>query len=124
MNGKSGFVFSTTFMTTLDIAIVIMNQERKKMTYKQAHLLLRHSSKEITKAMAKKCNWELTMEPQPCVGCQIAKARRKNMNKEASKKSKRPGERLSIDTSTVKRKDQTQLQKYWLMIVNKAMDMK
>ena len=47
VNGKTGFVFSTTFMTTLDIAIVMMNQERKKMTYKQAHLLLGHPSKEI-----------------------------------------------------------------------------
>ena len=63
VNGKSGFVFSTTFMMTWDIAMVMMNQKRKKMTYKQAHLLLEHPSKEITKATAKKCNWELTMEP-------------------------------------------------------------
>ena len=113
VNGKTGFVFSAMFMTTLDMAMVMMNQERKKMTYKQAHLLLGHPSKEITKATAKKCNWELTMEPQPCIGCQIAKARQKNMNKEATKKSKTPGERLCIDTSMVKRKDQTRLQKYW-----------
>ena len=99
MNGRSGFVFSTTFMTISDIAMVMMNQERRKMMYKQAHSLLGHPSKEIRKATAKKCNWELTTEPQPCVGCQIAKKRRKNMNKEASKKPKVPGERLCIDIS-------------------------
>ena len=37
VNRRSGFVFSTTFMTTLDIAMLMMNQERRKMTYKQAH---------------------------------------------------------------------------------------
>ena len=67
VSGRSRFVFSTMFMTTLDIAMVMMNQERRKMTYKQAHLLLGHQSKEIRKATAKKYNWELTTEPQPCV---------------------------------------------------------
>ena len=49
VNGRSGFVFSTAFMTTLDIAMIMMNQERRKMMYKQAHSLLGHPSKEIIK---------------------------------------------------------------------------
>ena len=118
-----GFLFSAEFMTSNNMAMVSLKQN-KTMTYKQAHLILGHIGEDKVRATAAKFGWNLTTNNCICEGCAITKAKQKNMNREAENKSTTPGERLMIDTSSIKDPKGKETGKFWLLIVDKATDMK
>jgi hypothetical protein len=71
------------------------------MTYTEAHQKLRHLGEEVAKATAIKIGWKMTKKTKECESCSIGKASQKNLNKTASRKSKKPGQVFASDISSV-----------------------
>ncbi|MFN7263265.1 MAG: reverse transcriptase domain-containing protein [Cyanobacteriota bacterium] len=93
--------------------------------YENAHALLGHPGKNKLVGTSERLNWSLSKQTtNACGECLVAKAQRMKLNKESSNQSLLPGERLMIDTSSVKNKTKNRLGKYWLLVVNEATGMK
>ncbi len=89
----------------------------KKMDINRAHEILGHINKNQLIQTSKIYGIELTGDLMVCEGCSLAKSRSKCIKKATENKSKRPGERIFIDTSgpfskTIKGN------RYWIKIVD------
>jgi len=116
-------VFGTTIRPSTGVALVSETKINK--TFEEAHQILGHPGKELLASTSERLNWKLTGNQNvPCEECLIAKAKRANVNKEATNKSVIPGERISIDISSVKTKDNLKSGRFWLLVVDEATDMK
>ena len=74
---------------------------------------------------AKSIDWQMENKKEDeCTACIQAKAKRMNLEKKADNPSQIPGERLFIDTSSVKDNKKRQTGKYWLMVVDECTSMK
>ena len=88
-----------------EVAVAGSNVElTKSMSIDKAHQLLGHADKEATRAMALALGWHIRIgKMKPCEHFAIAKAKQKNVNKDASaKKAERPNERWSHGIATIK----------------------
>ncbi len=82
---------------------------------------LGHPSEEITKQTAQYYGWKITGTFKPCSNCQTAKSKQNSVMKETGTKSTIPGERIFIDTSSVRTKSFGG-SKFWLLVVDDCTD--
>ena len=73
----------------------------KSITVQQAHVLFGHVSEDATRKMAAAFGIKVTGSMELCDACALAKGKQKNVSKDTSVSSTRPGERLYIDLSSV-----------------------
>ena len=99
------------------------NENRKRMHIEDFHRLLGHPSEAKTRDTATWMNIELFGRLDKCESCNLGKAKRKKIAKEAQNKSKIPGQRLYIDLSSI-RDESSGGKKHWLLIVDEATDYK
>ena len=76
-------------------------EKGNKMDVKEFHKRIGHPSEEVTRATAGNMGVELTGKYEVCEDCALAKSRRKPIPKEAENKAKDPGERMSVDLSSI-----------------------
>jgi hypothetical protein len=78
-----------------------------KMTIKQAHDKLGHSSEDNTRKTAKQLGWEITPGTlRPCESCAAGKAKQKNVPKLSDGEPAEEGKiRIYLDIATVKRQE-------------------
>ena len=81
------------------------------------HQVFNHASEEVLRATAKEYNWTLTGKYRPCLSCQVANAKQKNVPKETTNISTIPGERLCLDLTTMRDKSFGG-NKHWLVMVD------
>lgn len=122
---QQGHVFGTTIIPASGDATAFIAGARTSKKYMEVHQLLGHPGRDKLLGTCERLNWKLTgEEPSTCEDCLIGKARRMNMNKESKNRSTKPGERIMIDISSVKSKDQRKIGRFWLLVVDEATDMK
>ena len=87
----------------------------------QLHRALGHPGEDLVRATAAHYGWKLRNKMEPCEDCMLAKSRQKDVSKKPSEKSEAVGERLMIDTTSVKA---TSIggAKYWLVIMDDKSD--
>ena len=85
------------------------------MDYAKFHRKCMHCSYELTESTAKAMGLKLINTPEKCVACAVGKTKVKTVAKNNKNRSKVPGERLYVDTSSVRDKFRG-VSKYWLMI--------
>lgn len=73
----------------------------KSITIQQAHALFGHVSETATRKMADAFGIKVTGTMELCDACALAKGKQKNVAKETTTTSSKPGERLYIDISSV-----------------------
>jgi hypothetical protein len=95
----------------------------KNVSVSDLHGVLGHPSYEIVRATAKKLGLKLNGIDAPCESCAMGKAKAKAIVKVSASKSNIPGERLSLDLSSIKARSLGG-SKYWLLIVDEATNMK
>ena len=84
------------------------------------HRVFGHMSEETTRKTAKYYDVEIQGKFEPCESCLLGKAKQKNTNKESTRdKSKKPGERMYLDISSIKSESYGG-RKFWLLIVDEA----
>ena len=86
------------------------------------HTLLGHPSEETLRLTAKNYAVKVHGKFNPCFACALAKSKQKRIKKESETKSKTRGERLYIDTSSIKTISFGGA-KFWLLIVDDYSDM-
>ena len=119
-----GHVFGTTITPMQGSETAFLGAQASK-NYMEIHQLLGHPGRDKLLGTSERMNWKLTgEEASTCEDCLIGKARRMNLNKESKNRSTRPGERIMIDISSVKSKDQRKIGRFWLLVVDEATDMK
>jgi len=119
---SKGHVFGTTIESLAATALVSGTSTNK--TYDQAHQVLGHPGKELMIATSKRLKWKLDGDTElPCEECLIAKAKRANVPKIAKHYATKPGERIMIDTSSVRSQDHVS-GRFWLLVVDEATNMK
>jgi hypothetical protein len=131
--GKSKTVFDRTIKTskglvvgvkivsrTDDLANVMLDR-RKSIDISVLHGVLGHPSEDITKKTADYYGWKITGKFKPCYDRQTAKSKQNAVPNESETKSIIPGERLYIDTSSVKAKTFGG-SKFWLLVVDDCTD--
>ena len=106
------------YYETANTAIVNHNVD-----YHEAHQKLGHPGHDTTRATALKLGWTLTKEEKPCESCPIGKARQKNLNREAGRKSEGPGQVFASDLSWISTQSAGG-KKYWLLVVDQYTSMK
>jgi hypothetical protein len=120
MPTSKGFVVGMEMLPTTrnrgNMAIVALDKgQRVKM--KDLHGLLTHVGEDTARKTAKHYEWEVYGTLEPCNHCATAKARQKNMNKSVESKSEIPGERLLLDSSSVKGLSYGN-KKFWQLVVD------
>ena len=120
IGSPTGYVYGAIINPTHAVGISAIAQ---KLEYKEAHDKLGHPGSDKLKKTAERLAWELNHEDSPCEDCLTGKAKRNNMNKAATNKSTKAGERLMIDISSVKN-NRKNGKKYWLMVIDEASSMK
>jgi len=117
-----GHVFATTLIPSTNYEIAQINLP---IGYEKAHQILGHPGQNKLLGTADRLGWTLAAKAEKeCEDCLKGKARRLNLNKESKNKSKKAGERLMIDISSIKNSNKQQVGRYWLLIVDEATDMK
>ena len=107
-----------------EVAIVSANAKlTKSMSIDKAQGLLGHANEEATRLMASRLGWHIRVgKMKPCEHCAVAKAKQKNVNKDASaKKAERPNERWSHDIATInppKKSDLIMARPNWHILVD------
>jgi Reverse transcriptase (RNA-dependent DNA polymerase)/gag-polypeptide of LTR copia-type len=86
------------------------------------HLLLGHACESTIRATAKHYGLTLKGSYAVCTDCALAKARQKNVNKETSVVSTKPGERFYLDISSTKARSFGGA-KFWLLVIDHFTDM-
>jgi hypothetical protein len=105
---------------TDDLANVMLDRG-KSINISVLHGVLGHPSEDITKKTAEYYGWKITGKFKPCSDCQIAKSKRNAVPKESETKSTISGERLYIDTSSVKT-ESFGGSKFWLLVADDCTD--
>ena len=118
---KSGFVLGVKMSQMVrDGALASLNQG-DVVKINDLHCQLGHVSEDATRQTAKFYGWKLQGTMTECAECAIAKSRQQNLNKEKEPKAQTKGERLFIDTSSIKNKS-IGGNKFWLLAVDDATD--
>jgi hypothetical protein len=116
-----GHVFGTTMIPNG----TEMAQVNLTVGYKQAHEILGHPGRNKLLGTTERLKWPIGEKSViECEACLKGKAHRLKMNKEAKNKASQAGERIMIDISSVKNKDNKKCGRFWLLIVDEATDMK
>ncbi len=88
--------------------------------HEDAHQLLGHPGRNKLFGTSESLKWNLSNQVlNQCEDCLKGKANRMRLNQEAT-----AGERLMIDISSVKSKEKKKVGKYWLLVIDKATNMK
>ena len=126
IQSENGVIYAIDMIPTNDNKAMVAARQSRTMELQQVHGLLGHVGFQMTVATAHKNGWKIDHNNlnDTCKSCQIGKAKRKDLHREAKNKSNIAGERLMIDMSLVKGNNQKQVGKFWLLIVNKAANMK
>ena len=66
------------------------------------HQVFNHAGEEALRKTAKAYNWHVTGKMEPCVECQKSNIKQKGVSKYTDTKSTKPGERIFIDTTSIK----------------------
>ena len=116
----TGHVFGIRTMKNKEAANVTLTKPNTKWI----HEAFCHSNMTQAKLAAKRLgmNVETVDEKYDCEECKIAKAKQKPVPKVDTNKSSTPGERLCIDTSSVK--TSKSLQRFWVLVEDQATCMK
>ena len=118
-----GHIFGTTISPVSALALVSNTKIQK--TFEEAHQVLGHPEKKLIQGTSNRLGWKLMGEDMTaCEECLIAKARRTNLPKTAKNPSKTPGERIMIDISSVRNKENIKSGRFWLLVVDEATNMK
>jgi hypothetical protein len=133
--GKFGIVFDRTIEAgsgfllgirlvpaSTDEAAYLTLPEKGKIKYENLHAMLGHPGSASVQRTANYLGLELTGSAEKCPDCATAKMRKKNIPKENENRSLTPGERLYIDTSSVKSKSYGG-NKFWSLAVDEATGM-
>ena len=97
-------------------------EKTKHWDINRMHNVFNHASEEVLRKTAESYGWKVTGKMETCDACKIANARQKDVPKESHTKSTKPGERIFIDTSSIKEKTMGG-SKFWLGCVDDATDM-
>ena len=98
---------------------------RQRLDYERAHQILGHPGRNKLIGTTERLHWHLNEKhSESCEDCLKGKAKRLNINKESKNNSTKPGERLMIDTSSIKTKNNKKVGRFWLLVVDEATDMK
>jgi hypothetical protein len=95
----------------------MLDNQAAMLTYNQLHDLLGHPNETVVKATAKKYNFPLSGQFNPCEHCAKGKMRKHNIPKEATSKATKLGERISFDISSVNVNSHGG-NKFWLLIID------
>ena len=98
-------------------------KKKKVISRMDAHRMFGHSDDVKTEASATKHGYKLTGTYQPCQYCLKAKARQKNVNKSTTQRSKRKGDLMYFDISSVQKKSAGGT-KFWNLVLDDHTDMK
>ena len=107
---------STSKVTSLTL------QEESRVQYKVFHAMLGHPGVSSVQRTAKYLKLGLSNPTDCCPECATAKMRQKNIPNENENRSTIPGERLCINTSSIKSKSYDR-NKYWSLAVDEATGM-
>ena len=119
-----GHVFGTTIVPQRETEMAFIATKPNK-NYMEVHQLLGHPGREKLLGTCKRLQWNLSQaDAHACEDCLVAKARRANLNKVSKNHSTKPGERIMIDISSIKDKNHSKIGRFWLLVVDKATDMK
>ena len=108
------------YPVTMDVASAIL-AIGKEINANKAHMILGHPAEETVRRTAAFYGWKLTGKFEPCKFCGLAKARQANVNKKLAERSRVRGERLFIDTSSIKGQSYGS-SKFWLLMVDDCTD--
>ena len=119
----SGFLLGIRLVpTSTDDAAYVTLPDKAKIDYNLLHAMLGHPGSASVQRTATSLGLELTGSLEKCPDCATAKMRQKNIPKENENRSLTPGERLYIDTSSVKSKSYGG-NKFWSLVVDEATGM-
>ena len=79
-------------------------EHTKTWNINRMHQVYNHADEEKLRRTAKAYGWKITGKMEPCQECQESNIRQKAVAKFTSTKSNVPGERIFIDTSSIKEK--------------------
>jgi hypothetical protein len=96
---------------------VIESKRSKLIDINNLHKILVHCAKVIARLTGKALGYEITGKFDVCESCSVSKARQKNVNNEWKGGSTTPGERLYVDTSSIKGNSFGGA-KFWTLIVD------
>ncbi len=118
---SKGLVVGVEIVPRTDAMANVMLDRGKTIDINVLHSVLGHPSEEITKQTAQYYGWKITGTFKPCSNCQTAKSKQNSVMKETGTKSTIPGERIFIDTSSVRTKSFGG-SKFWLLVVDDCTD--
>ena len=119
-----GHVFGATIIPENNNEMGQVNL-RQRLDYERAHQILGHPGRNKLIGTTERLDWHLNEKhAENCEDCLKGKARRLNVNKISKNQSKNPGERIMIDISSVKTKNNKKVGRFWLLVVDEATDMK
>ena len=78
------------------------NKPTKVWDINRLHRVLNHASKEVLRKTAKAYDWEVTGKMERCQECIESNIKKKAVNKFTEESSSTPGERIFIDTTSIK----------------------
>ena len=96
---------------------------KEKIDLQQAHEMFGHADVQQVKATLNQMGIEPSDKSIECLACGLTKAKQKAVPKEDVKRSTTPGQRLSIDISSVKTPSSVRKQ-FWLLVIDQATSMK
>ena len=105
----------------MDACLLVKDAVIDKLEINTAHKLLGHPNDDTLRRTAKENNITLTGTIEKCESCFTTKAKQKALSKHSDTKSKKPGERLCLDISSVNSTSRN-INKFWLLIVDDATD--
>jgi hypothetical protein len=118
---NKGLVVGVEIVQRTDVMANLMLERGKTIDINVLHSVLGHPSQDIAKQTAQYYGWKITGTFKPCSNCQTAKSKQNSVMKESETKSTIPGERIFIDTSSVKTKSFGG-SKFWLLVVDDCTD--
>jgi hypothetical protein len=121
IKASKGLVVGVEILSRTDAMAHIMLDRGKSIDMNILHTALGHLSQEVTKKTAEYYDLKITGTFKPCSDCQTAKSKQNTVTKESETRSTIPGERLFINTSSVKAKSFGN-SKFWLLVVDDCTD--
>ncbi len=116
-----GFVLGVMVLPQSEKAYPCLDK-KKKIDINTFHKMLGHPGKETTIKTSKYYGVIVEGNLDPCDACALSKSKQKNVAKKSEVKATRAGERLFMDTSSIKAKSFGG-SKFWLLVVDDYTDM-
>ena len=125
MKGKYEYIFDRKIKSgkgnLYGIQIINKMKDKAYLSMNRIHEMLGHPSEEITKATANKMKFHVNEKMKKCEHCDIAKMKKKNMNKTTLERAEKPGDRLFMDISSIKYPSAGGA-KFWALFVDDSSD--